>query len=181
MSILVYLEVESDVLFPVDNPWGSKVASGFLEFAWGYCDYLRRGSPSDNAAEMWETVDWFRPVAAAMKTNLCVLGHAWYGSWPYRRDQFDLYVAEFKVDDLPNPYLTQEHFLKLCQEIERKWTDIRTLRRTVDALVDALEQVQPPETWWYFEPDTPEALAELSDVLSAALEAGYTRVRLTSR
>lgn len=183
MSIDLFLEVEQDVLYPPENPWGSKVLEGFVTAAFHYCD-LTQATTSPVALEDWqqEIIGWFGPIAAAANADLCVLANAWYGEWPYRTDQYEEYVADFTVPGTQeDPFLTQEYFLMLCQEVEAKWADIHALRRALNSVIDVLKQLQPPEIWWYFETDTRDGLAELSDVLAAALEAGYTRARLTSR
>lgn len=73
---------------------------------------------------------------------------------------------------------SEEQFIEKCRSLEQCWVNTKTLQQAVAQLVDALEEYQPIDTWFYEYPLTFNGLFQLRITLQEAEKLGSRRVRL---
>lgn len=74
--------------------------------------------------------------------------------------------------------MSEEEFVETCREIEQKWAEIDLVQKTIDDMLRVVDEIHPPETWWYNEEHSLRDFRLFSQALSHASETGYRKVRI---
>lgn len=205
MGIDAKFEIEKEKFVTLaDGRWYSKaIASFILEPLMNYCKLKGASNPLKDLEK--EIDEWFSSITSRMGEDLCLLEKIMYNYWDYSEDEYERYFNEMKwafemdknpgipdwladrpdIDDAVQAaknrgyiILSEEEFLNTCREIEQKWVDINLVQKTIADLLRVIDEIHPPETWWYNEKDTLSDFRLFSQALSQASEMGYQKVRI---
>lgn len=188
MSIEAALEIAKGEYLPLqDGVIASKPIAAFCTGALAeYCDFRSQLISDPIIAHDQDLIDWFTAIDSRMTTNLCLLEDVLWGYWDYDDTEYARYVADMNayLTSMENPehskttVLSEEEFLETCARDRQTWIEPIRLQEVVDDLVRVIREVNPPETWWYYDQITVEHFLALGKTLALAVKQGITKVRL---
>jgi hypothetical protein len=175
MSIWATLLNENDELV---TDWTSDAVFSFCHEA--LISYCHRAEWSRDDRDFYAgLLEWFTPIANRMTEPLCLLNQAAIPRWEYSEEEYERYIYDISVMMPGEPTLSYPEFIQKCQaaQLDDPYIEVKTMLKVVEDLLRVLQDIKPPDTWWYSEVDSVTGFEELFEILKIAEANGVNKVR----